>query len=79
LQRTETRKGYANGYKPKSIVSRIGKLALKILQVGGPLQYYPNALEKGLRSERALKLAMAEIYINGVSTSKANEVIKRAL
>jgi putative transposase len=40
------------------------------------LQFYPNALEKGLRSERALKLAMAEMYINGVSTRKVNEVLK---
>ena len=75
-QRTETRKGYANGYKTKSVESRIGKLALQIPQVRGPLQFYPNALEKGLRSERALKLAMAEMYINGVSTRKVNEVLK---
>ena len=27
-QRTETRKGYANGYKPKNVKSRIGELAL---------------------------------------------------
>ena len=75
-QRTETRKGSANGYKPKSVKSRIGELALKVPQVRGPLQFYPNALEKGLRSERALKLAMAEMYINGVSTRKVNEVLK---
>jgi len=76
-QRTDTRKGYANGYKPKSVESRIGKLALKVPQVRGPLQFYPNALDKGLRSERALKLAMAEMYINGVSTRKVNEVLKQ--
>ena len=58
-QRTQTRKGYANGYKPKSVESRIGKLALKVPQVRGPVQFYPSALEKGLRSERALNLAMA--------------------
>ena len=75
-QRTETRKGYANGYKPKRVESRIGKLALKVPQVRGPVQFYPNALERGLRSERALKLAMAEMYIKGVSTRKVNEVLK---
>ena len=73
-QRTQTRKGYANGYKPKNLKSRIGELALKVPQVRGPLQFYPSALEKGLRSERALKLAMAEMYINVVSTRKVNEV-----
>ena len=35
-QRTQSRKGYANGYKPKSVDSRIGKLALKVPQVRGP-------------------------------------------
>jgi len=75
-QRTETRKGYANGYKPKRVNSRVGKLALKIPQVRGSLQFYPSSLGKGLRSERALKLAMAEMYINGVSTRKVNEVLK---
>ncbi len=76
-QRTETRKGYANGYKPKTVKSRIGELALQVPQVRGPVQFYPNALEKGLRSERALKLAMAEMYINGVSTRKVNEVLNK--
>jgi transposase-like protein len=76
-QRTDTRKGYANGYKPKSVESRIGKLALKVPQVRGPLPFYPNALEKGLRSERALTLAMAEMYINGVSTRKVTEVLQQ--
>ena len=75
-QRTETRKGYANGYKPKSVKSRLGELALQIPQVRGPLQFYPSSFEKGLRSERALKLAMAEMYIKGVSTRKVNEVLK---
>jgi len=75
-QRTEARKGYANGYKPKSVQSRIGELALQIPQVRGPLQFYPSCLEKGLRSERALSLAMAEMYITGVSTRKVNKVLK---
>jgi transposase-like protein len=75
-QRNETRKGYANGYKPKNVESRIGKLELKVPQVRGPVKFYPNALERGLRSERALKVAMAEMYIKGVSTRKVNEVLK---
>ena len=75
-QRTETRKGYANGYKPKTVTSRVGKLALQIPQVRGPIRFYPSALEKGLRSERALKLAMAEMYITGVSTRKVTEVLQ---
>ena len=73
-QRTQARKVYANGFKPKNLKSRIGELALNVPQVRGPLQLYPSALEKGLRSERALKLSMAEMYIKGVSTRMVNEV-----
>lgn len=32
--------------------------------------FYPQSLDKGLRSERVLKLALAEMYIQGVSTRK---------
>ncbi|RLB31787.1 MAG: hypothetical protein DRG87_01520 [Deltaproteobacteria bacterium] len=32
------------------------------------MEFYPSSIEKGIRSERALKLAIAEMYINGVST-----------
>jgi putative transposase len=68
-ERTEARRGYANGYKPKTVATRLGKLRFEVPQVreGG---FYPNALEKGLRSERALKLALAEMYVQGVSTRR---------
>jgi len=36
--------------------------------------FYPKALEKGIRSERALKLALAEMYIHGVSTRKVTKI-----
>ncbi len=71
-ERNEERLGHANGYKPKSINSRLGKLHLQIPQVRGDIEFYPSSLEKGLRSERALKkVAMAEMYIQGGSTDKA--------
>ena len=78
-QRTEARIGYANGFKPKSLNSRLGKLALEVPQVRGlpdGESFYPKALEKGSRSERALKLAVAEMYVNGVSTRKVQKVTK---
>ncbi|MBW2108892.1 MAG: transposase [Deltaproteobacteria bacterium] len=37
-QRTEGRLGYANGYKPRSLNSRVGKLSLQVPQVRGPAQ-----------------------------------------
>jgi transposase-like protein len=68
-QRTAQRQGYANGFKPKSVKSRLGVLGLAIPQVRDS-SFYPSSLEKGLRSERALKLALAEMYVQGVSTRK---------
>lgn len=72
-ERNSERKGYANGYKPKTIHTRVGSMPVKIPQVRG-LSFYPNSLEKGCRSERALKLAIAEMYVNGVSTRKVSNI-----
>jgi putative transposase len=74
-QRTEERIDYANGFKPKQLNSRLGKLALLIPQVRSG-QFYPSLLDKGSRSERALKLAVAEMYIQGVSTRKVTQVME---
>ena len=65
-QRTPEREGHANGYKPKTVRTRVGEITFSVPQVreGG---FYPQALEKGLRSERALTLALAEMYVQGGS------------
>ncbi len=75
-QRTEKRRGYANGFKPKTVSTRIGELALEVPQVRGEVEFYPSALERGVRSERALKCAIAEMYVQGVSTRKVTEVMR---
>jgi putative transposase len=76
FERTESRRGYANGYKPKRVKTRVGEINFDIPQVreGG---FYPEALEKGLRSERALMLAMAEMYVKGVSTRKVAAITEK--
>ena len=76
-QRTENRTGYANGFKDKAVVSRVGKLHLNVPQVRGDVEFYPSALDKGIRSEKALTLAMAEMYVQGVSTRKVTSVLKK--
>ncbi len=76
-ERTEDRSGYANGFKNKSVASRLGNLNLNVPQVRGGVEFYPSALEKGIRSEKALKLAMAEMYIQGVSTRKVTSVLEK--
>jgi putative transposase len=75
-ERTETRKGYATGFKSKTLSSRVGPIPFSIPQVRGETEFYPSALQKGLRSEQALKLAMAEMYVQGVSTRKVSAIVE---
>jgi putative transposase len=75
-QRTESRRGYANGFKPKTLDTRLGAITFEIPQTRN-VEFYPSALEKGVRSERALKLAIAEMYVQGVSTRKVTEVMQQ--
>jgi putative transposase len=75
-QRAEGRTGYANGFKPKTVQTRVGALTLAVPQARG-VEFYPSALEKGLRSERALKLAVAEMYVQGVSTRKVAAITEQ--
>jgi transposase-like protein len=75
-ERTEERKGYANGYKPKELQTRMGALDLKVPQVRG-LGFYPESIEKGTRSEKALKVAIAQMYLEGVSTRKVQDITEK--
>ena len=72
-ERTCERQGHANGFKPKTLNTRIGKLELQVPQTRG-VEFYPKSLQRGVRSERALKLAVAEMYVQGVSTRKVTEI-----
>jgi transposase-like protein len=75
-ERTDERQGHANGFKPKTLVTRSGPLELSIPQVRDS-SFYPQALEKGARSEVALKLALAEMYVTGVSTRKVTRITEK--
>ncbi len=74
-ERTSRRRGYANGFKPKMVRTRVGELELAVPQTRD-VSFYPSALERGQRSERALKLAVAEMYLQGVSTRKVTAVME---
>jgi transposase-like protein len=74
-ERTESRRGYANGYKPKTIDTRAGRLTVKVPKARD-VEFYPSALEQGVRSERALKAAIAEMYVKGISTRKVTDVMQ---
>jgi len=73
-ERTETRQDQSNGFKPKQLMTRMGELNLCVPQTrnGG---FYPSVIEKGLRSERALLAAIAEMYFQGVSTRKVTAIL----
>ena len=77
-ERNEDRVGHANGFKDKTVCPRVGDVTLQVPQVRGVpadlVGFYPRSLEKGLRSERALKLAIAEMYVQGVSTRKVAQI-----
>ncbi len=75
-ERTENRQGQANGFKDKTMLTRSGALDLLIPQVRDS-SFYPQALEKGSRSEVALKLALAEMYVTGVSTRKVEKITEK--
>ncbi len=75
-ERNSDRLDYANGYKPKRVKTRIGQLDLSIPQTRDS-DFYPNCLDKGLRSERALNIALSEMYINGVSTRKVSNIVEQ--
>ena len=83
-QRTADRQGYANGFKPKTLNTRVGQIDLRIPQTRGYRDangrpFYPKALDRGVRSERAMVLAMAEMYVQGVSTRKVTDKSRGAL
>lgn len=40
------------------------------------MEFYPSCIEKGMRSERALKLAIAEMYVKGVSTRRVSDIVE---
>ena len=61
-ERSAERRGYANGYKPKKVDTRAGTLTLAIPKTCGCEEpFFPQSLERGPRSSRAVMLAIAEM------------------
>lgn len=75
-ERSSQRVDQANGFKPKTVLTRMGEITFEVPQVrsGG---FYPSALERGSRSEQSVNLALAEMYVQGVSTRKVIEVLQK--
>jgi transposase-like protein len=76
-QRGVERNGYANGFKPRNFHTGIGSLELSVPQVReSDTPFRTTLLEKGSRSDRALKSAIATMYIEGVGTRRVTKIME---
>jgi putative transposase len=76
-ERAADRRGYANGYKAKRVDTPAGTVTVDVPKTRGHdgAPFYPQSLERGRRSCRAVMLAVAEMYVKGVSTRDAARVL----
>jgi len=72
-ERTEGRGGYRNGYKPRQLKTRVGTLELMVPK-DREGRFRTELFERYQRSEKALVLAVAEMYVRGVSTRKVKGI-----
>lgn len=72
-ERTESRLGYRAGYYTRTLVTRVGKLVLRVPQ-DRQGRFRTEVFERYQRSEKALVAALAEMYVQGVSTRKVKEI-----
>jgi len=72
-ERTASRLGYRSGYYVRTLVTRVGKLELRVPQ-DREGRFSTEVFERYQRSEKALVGALAEMYIQGVSTRKVRAI-----
>ena len=75
-ERTDARVGYRAGYYPRTLVTRVGKLELRVPQDRHG-RFSTEVFERYQRSEKALVLALAEMYVQGVSTRKVKAITEQ--
>ena len=73
-ERTEERLGHRNGYRPRTLTTQVGDLALQIpkLRAGS---FLPSVLEPRRRVDQALYAVVMEASIGGVSTRKVDALV----
>ena len=72
-ERTAARVGYRSGYYSRTLVTRVGKLELRVPQDRHG-RFRTEVFERYQRSEKALVAALAEMYVQGVSTRKVKVI-----
>ena len=72
-ERTDARRGHRNGYKPRQLTTRVGRLELLVPQDRDG-SFNTRIFDRYQRNEKALVLALMEMTIKGVSTRKVAAV-----
>src|SRR6202047_3547274 len=75
-ERTRSRQGYRSGYYGRTLITRVGKLELRVPQ-DRQGRFRTEVFERYQRSEKALVGALAKMYIQGVSTRKVKEITEQ--
>jgi transposase-like protein len=75
-ERTGERRGWRNGSKRRRLHTRVGTIELRIPK-DREGRFQPSLFERYQRSEKALVLALVEMYIQGVSTRKVQKVVEQ--
>ena len=75
-QRTTDRTGYRNGYKPRIVKTRVGRIELSVPQ-DREGRFHSGLFARFQRSEKALILALQEAYLQGVSTRKVTKITEQ--
>ncbi|MDP9442628.1 MAG: IS256 family transposase, partial [Actinomycetota bacterium] len=74
-ERTETRAGYRNGHRPRSLTTPAGDLELRIPKLRSG-SFFPSLLERRRLVDQALFAEVMEAYLHGVSTRKVDDLVK---
>jgi putative transposase len=72
-ERSEHRLGYRSGYYGRTLITRVGKIELRVPQ-DRQGRFRSEVFERYQRSEKALVAAMLEMYVQGVSTRKVKSI-----
>jgi putative transposase len=75
-QRVDSRKAYRNGYKGRSLKTRVGELRLKKPQFR-EISFETKVFDRYSRVEKALINAVIESYLQGVSTRRVQDIVSR--
>ena len=75
-ERTTERRGYRNGAKPRTLKTRVGTIDLMVPK-DREGRFQPSLFERYQRNEKALVLALVEMYVQGVSTRKVKAITEQ--